>query len=77
MDGLHRGQDGRIWYKQKDTDEIWWLYLPDDRPFKDEFIFSFDMKVQYDFWNDYPDKLTEDQISIFKKEQPELARLKK
>ena len=39
--------------------------------------FSFDKKTVFNFWQDYPDKLTPEQIEIFKKENPYLASLKK
>ena len=41
-----------------------------------EFLFSFDKKTVFNFWTDYPQKLTKEQIEIFKREKPELARLK-
>ena len=43
---------------------------------KGEFLFSFDKKSIFNFFTDYPDKLSDEQIEIFKKEQPMLAELK-
>ncbi len=38
--------------------------------------FSFDKKRIFNFWPDYPDKLTTEQIKLFNKHNPVLARLK-
>lgn len=38
--------------------------------------FSFDCKKIYNFWTDYPDKLSKEEKEIFDKERPDLARLK-
>ncbi len=39
-------------------------------------FFSFDKKRIFNFWPDYPDKLTPEQIKLFNKYNPMLARLK-
>lgn len=38
--------------------------------------FTFDRKKIYDFWKDYPEKLSENERLIFRREFPFLARLK-
>lgn len=38
--------------------------------------FSFDRKKIYDFWKDYPEKLSNEEQAIFRNECPYLARLK-
>ena len=61
------------WYKQNKTDKIWWKDTPNE---KGLFIFSFDKKTEFNFFEDYPQKLTPEQIEIFKKENPALSDLK-
>lgn len=60
-------------YKNEESDEIW---IVDTMDSVGEFLFSFDKKKIFNFWTDYPEKLTKEQIEIFKKEQPTLAELK-
>lgn len=60
-------------YKKNESNLIWWT-----RPIDSvgEMCFSFDKKTVFNFFRDYPDKLTREQIAIFKKENPVLAELK-
>ena len=60
-------------YKNDEKDQIW---MVDTLGSKEEFLFSFDKKSIFNFFTDYPDKLSDEQIEIFKKEQPMLAELK-
>lgn len=60
-------------YKDDENDKIWRVDTLDS---KGEFLFSFDKKTVFNFFSDYPAKLTKEQIEIFKKEQPLLAQLK-
>ena len=60
-------------YKNDEKDQIW---MVDTLGSKGEFLFSFDKKSIFNFFTDYPDKLSDVQIEIFKKEQPMLAELK-
>ncbi len=60
-------------YKDDEKDQIWMVDTLDS---KGEFLFSFDKKTIFNFFSDYPDKLSDEQIEIFKKEQPVLAELK-
>ena len=39
-------------------------------------LFSFDGRTVLNFWEDFPHKLTKEQIEIFKKYNPTLAALK-
>lgn len=50
------------WYKDNETDTIWWLDNPEVRG---EFIFSFDRVNKYNLFADYPHKLTEKEREIF------------
>lgn len=58
--------------KIDETDQIQW----GGTSAFDDIYFTFDGKNIFNFWRDYPDKLTPEQIEIFKKENPPLARLK-
>ena len=60
-------------YKNDEKDQIW---MVDTLGSKGEFLFSFDKKSIFNFFTDYLDKLPDEQIEIFKKEQPMLAELK-
>ena len=59
-------------YKQNKNDVIWWV---DDLESIGQFLFSFDKKKIYNFFEDYH-KLTPEQKLVFDKENPELAKLK-
>ena len=59
-----------IWYKNKETDTIWWK---DDPTVIGVWIFSFDKTTEFNMFHDYPYKLTKEQKQIFDKENPEWA----
>ena len=61
-------------YKDNETDVIWWV---DNLDTVGEMLFSFDKKKIYNFFKDYPQKLTAEERRIFERENPILARLKK
>lgn len=56
------------WYKNNDSDKIWWL--DNGSEVLGQFIFSFDKKKRYNMFADYPYKLTEKEIEIFNAENP-------
>lgn len=56
------------WYKNNDSDKIWWL--DNGSEVLGQFIFSFDKKKEYNMFADYPYKLTEKEIKIFNAENP-------
>ena len=60
-------------YKDDEDDLIWWT-----APIEEigTILFSFDKKTVFNFWKDYPEKLTSEQIKIFQKENPILAELR-
>ena len=60
-------------YKNDESDLIWWT-APIEKI--GEILFSFDKKTVFNFWKDYPEKLTSEQIKIFQKENPNLAELR-
>jgi len=60
-------------YKSDESLKIWRVETPDR---KGEFLFTFDCKKVFNFFHDYPEKLTDEEIAIFEKEYPELAALK-
>ena len=53
--------------KQNEADLIWWV---DDAETIGEFLFSFDKKVVFNLFADYPQKLTQKQKALFDKENP-------
>ena len=60
------------WYKNKESDTIWWYeQLESDG----EFIFSFDKKKRYNFFQDYPMHLTAEQKEIFDRENAEFVAM--
>lgn len=63
-----------VFEHQNEGDLIWWVEAPIPRD--GEFLFSFDRKKIFNFFADYPQKLTPEQKMIFDRENPELARLK-
>lgn len=61
------------WFYKEDKNLIIWdvesdVYGP--------YYFSFDKKIIFNFWTDYPDKLTKEQIEIFKREKPIMAKMR-
>lgn len=56
------------WYKQNPKDEVWWLNNYDQ---VGAWVFSFDQKTQFNLFADYPHKLTDTQLEIFNKENPQ------
>lgn len=60
-------------YKEDKNSIIRWV---DDPEVEGPVIFSFDRKTVFNFFTDFPDKLTKEQIEIFKKENYSLAELK-
>lgn len=61
------------WYKNAPEDQIWWR---DNLDAVGEFLFSFDKQTTFNFFADYPQKLTPEHKEIFDRENPELAKLK-
>lgn len=55
------------WYKNKDTDQIWWSSNPKEFGSR---VFSFDKVKVFRLWGDYPKALTPEQKEIFDKENP-------
>ena len=58
------------WYKNNESDQIWWLDTPDT---VGEWLFSFDKKTVFNMFADYPHALTAEQKAIFDKENTEWA----
>ena len=57
------------WYKNKESDLIWWRDALDEDGL---FLFSFDRDTTYNLFEDYF-KLTAEQRAIFNRENPEWA----
>lgn len=54
-------------YKKKETDLIWWV---DNSDTVGEWLFSFDKRIIFNMFADYPYKLSAEQKEIFDKENP-------
>ncbi len=54
-------------YKNKETDKIYWIY---NLGCVGERLFTFDKKVIFNLFADYPHKLSKEQKEIFDKENP-------
>lgn len=60
-----------FWFKHQRTDKVWW---EDDPKTVGSFVFSFDKKTKFNFWTDYPHKLTPEQKAIFDTENAILVK---
>ncbi len=58
--------DGVTFYKNDSTQKIWWV----ESEVMDDFRFSFDKKIIFNLFKDYPKKLNKEQKEIFDKENP-------
>lgn len=74
-DEIHVEKNGYDFYKHNESDPIWHATRIDVDE-RGPYLFSFDCETVYNFWTDYPEKLTPKQIKIFKKENPTMAELK-
>jgi hypothetical protein len=54
-------------YKENDTDRIWWVDTVDTIGL---YLFSFDRKKIYNLFSDYPHKLSAEEKRIFDEENP-------
>jgi len=72
---IHVTKNGYDFCKHKETDKIWYATKIDE-DVTGPYLFSFDCETVFNFWPDYPNKLTPEQIEIFKKENPTMAALK-
>ncbi len=72
-EGINEYKNGYDFYKDSAKNQIWQVETYGK---EGPYLFSFDQKTIFDFWTDYPDKLTPEQIEIFKKENPIMAALK-
>ena len=62
-DGVELGE----WYKDEDWHQIWWLEVLNE---KGLFLFSFDQVKIYNLFEDYPDRMTAEEVEIFDRENP-------
>lgn len=58
------------WYQNNPADLIWWKDTPESVGI---WIFSFDKKIEFNMFRDYPHALTPEQKKIFDDENPEWA----
>lgn len=62
-------------YKISKDDKIWWAReIVDENIIGGAIYFSFDKKKIFNLLSDYPDKLTDEELSIFNKENPEFLK---
>lgn len=54
-------------YKENPHNSVYWVDNPN---IKGEFLFSFDKRIVFNLFADYPHKLTQEQKEIFDKENP-------
>lgn len=66
-------QNNQVYWHREEGEKIWWELGGDHIG---EMIFSFDKKTKFNFWTDYPHKLTPEQKAIFDIERGALAELK-
>ncbi|MDP0404804.1 hypothetical protein Q7Y91_11110 [Glaesserella parasuis] len=59
------------WYKNHKKDKVW---RKDNDEKIGELVFSFDKVIEFNFWQDYPHKLTPEQKAIFDAENEILVR---
>ncbi|MCR4735573.1 MAG: hypothetical protein K5829_11270 [Treponema sp.] len=71
---IHEYKNGNDFYKASESEQIWKVESPD---VEGPYLFSFDQKTIFNFWTYYPDRLTPEQIEIFKKENPTMAVLRR
>ena len=53
-------------YARNDGEKIWWK----NTDTIGEWVFSFDMKKDYNMYHDYPHNMTKDEVELFDKENP-------
>lgn len=60
-----------MWRKNNKKDKVWWKDIPGD---VGTWVFSFDKKTEFNFWRDYPSKLTPEQKAIFDAENEYIVK---
>lgn len=58
------------WFKHSPDSRVWWKETNEIGLF----IFSFDRKKEYNFYRDFPEKLTPEEERIFREEEPILGK---
>jgi hypothetical protein len=57
-------------YKENESDQIWWV----ENDSIGVWEFSFDKKKIYNFFRDYPQNMTDEEVAIFKRENAEMLK---
>lgn len=60
-------------FEREDGEQIWWVVNDGTTG---PLLFSFDRQKVYNYWTDYPDKLSPEELEIFDREQPLWAMLR-
>ncbi|HCJ90592.1 MAG TPA: hypothetical protein DHV71_01700 [Acidaminococcaceae bacterium] len=61
------------WDKSAPESRVWWKETPG---VTGELIFSFDKKKEYSFYRDFPEKLTPEELKIFREDEPVLGKFR-
>ena len=72
---IHVEKNGYDFYKHNESDPIWLANRIDSEE-RGPYLFSFDCEKVFNFWTDYPGRLTSEQVELFKKWNPTMAELK-
>ncbi len=68
---IFKDENGVSWQKKRSASRIWWKIIPDTYG---EFVFSFDLKTEFNLFAEYPWALTPEQKKIFDEDEPYWAK---
>lgn len=61
------------WDTSDPNSRVWWKDTPG---VTGVLVFSFDKKKEYNFYRDFPDKLTPEELKIFREDEPVLGKFR-
>lgn len=68
---MRQASSNELYEKNNENDTIWWVISVGERG---TWEFTFDQQTIFNMFEDYPEKLTQEQKQIFDKENPYWAR---